>query len=214
MTNLNIDRGEPTIGERVDDLLKLSSVVNDFMEVQRSTLHRGRLETDGEHTLRLQFIATNYAARFHPELNVGNVSLYGLVHDFVEVYAGDVNSLSATDDELATKALTEKVAFDRLQRELGEAWPWFIGLIHDYEEMKYPEARFVKCFDKVDPSLTHHDNKGEALIRMGIYTRMEFEAMVCRVTNRMEQYSEEFPDVMAIREELSKRVADLAYPTV
>lgn len=151
-----------------DELMALAHIVDRFMDVPRATMRHDRAETDGEHTLRLQFIAVSYAARFHPELDLGKISLYALIHDFVEVYAGDVNSLKASPDAIAQKALTEKAAFGRLEHELGEVWPDLIDRLRRYEELEDPEARFVKCFDKCDPSFTHHANGGQALMNMGL----------------------------------------------
>ena len=203
-----------SITQRVDDLMRFSGLVNTIMEVQRATLRENRPETDGEHTLHLQFIAVVYAARYHPELDIGKIALYALVHDFVEAYAGDVNSLSATVDELELKDAQEKIAFDRLQKELGEVWPEFISLIHNYETLVDAEARFVKCFDKCDPAFTHYTNQGEALHRMGITNQEDFERATQRVGDRMAHYSTEFPEVLEVRQELLKRVSDVTYPTV
>jgi 5'-deoxynucleotidase YfbR-like HD superfamily hydrolase len=189
----NIEHFEPPIEVRTDHLMKLSGVVNKFMDVKRATLRQGAPETDGEHTLHLQFIAVAYAAQYHANLNVGKVSLYSLVHDFVEVYAGDVNSLQA---------------------ELGDTWPDFIELIRLYEELEEPEARFVKSFDKLDPSFSHYSNGGDALMRMGVITREEYNDLCQRVYERIIKYADEFPDVIAIRQELIERIARVAYPTV
>lgn len=214
MTNLNIDNYEPPIEHRVDDLIALSTIVNKFIEVKRATLRDSRPETDGEHTLHLQFIAVAYASRYHPELDAGKIALYALIHDFVEVYAGDVNSLSATDEELVIKVLTERAALARLSSELGEIWPRFVDVVHTYEELKDSEACFVKSFDKCDPSFTHINNRGEALLGMDITTREELEVMTKRVVKRMDAYNGAFPGVMAIRHELLSRVANVTYPPV
>lgn len=197
-----------------DELMALAHIVDRFMDVPRATMRHDRAETDGEHTLRLQFIAVSYAARFHPELDLGKISLYALIHDFVEVYAGDVNSLKASPDAIAQKALTEKAAFGRLEHELGEVWPDLIDRLRRYEELEDPEARFVKCFDKCDPSFTHHANGGQALMNMGLIDYGEFKELCERVRVRMAEYAYEFPDVMALREELIARVARTAYTPV
>ncbi|HET8884172.1 MAG TPA: HD domain-containing protein, partial [Candidatus Saccharimonadales bacterium] len=146
MTNqsTNLEYTQTSIEQRVDELSVLSEVVYQFIDVKRATMRHGRYETDGEHTLHLQMLATSYAAEYYPQLDSGKIARYAMVHDFVEVFAGDVNSLTATPEQLATKGLTEKIAFDRLQRELGPAWPSLMGLVHDYELLKDAEARFVK----------------------------------------------------------------------
>lgn len=213
MTNPNTET-LPSIEQRADDLLLLSGVVNKFIDVKRATLRDGRPETDGEHTLQLQFIAVAYAGRYHPELDVGKVALYALVHDFVEVYAGDVNSLSAPLEQLAQKALTEAVAIDCLQRELGEVWPEFMQQVEDYEFLRDPEARFVKCFDKCDPSFTHYENAGAALYQMAILDEPTFTSLGEEVCQRRDVYAAEFTDVIELRQELLERVARVSYSTV
>ena len=197
-----------------DELMALAHIVDRFMDVPRATMRHDRAETDGEHTLRLQFIAVSYAARFHPELDLGKISLYALIHDFVEVYAGDVNSLKASPDAIAQKALTEKAAFGRLEHELGEVWPDLIDRLRGYEELEDAEARVVMCFDRCDPSFTHHANGGQALMNMGLIDYGEFKELCERVRVRMAEYAYEFPDVMALREELIARVARTAYTPV
>jgi 5'-deoxynucleotidase YfbR-like HD superfamily hydrolase len=216
MTSRNINTSLSGVPVEVvaDELMTLAHVVDRFMDVTRATMRHDRAETDGEHTLRLQFIAVSYAARFHPELNLGKISLYALIHDFVEVYAGDVNSLKADSDVIAQKELTEKAAFGRLEGELGDTWPDLINLLKRYEELEDAEARFVKCLDKCDPSFTHHANGGQALMNMGLIDHGEFKELCERVRIRMAKYAYEFPDVMALREELITRVARTAYTPV
>ena len=43
-----------------DELMALAHIVDRFMDVPRATMRHDRAETDGEHTLRLQFIAVSY----------------------------------------------------------------------------------------------------------------------------------------------------------
>lgn len=216
MTNPSIKPDYPSmlIEQRVDELNSLSEVVYQFIDVKRATMRHNRYETDGEHTLHLQMLATSYAAEHHPQLDSGKIARYAMVHDFVEVFAGDVNSLTATPEQLATKGLTEKLAFDRLQRELGAAWPSLMQLVHDYEMLEDSEARFVKLFDKCDPAFTHFENRGAALRDMGIFNEVDYDTVLQAADERLWLYAEEFPDVMAIRQNLCRRVAASAYPAV
>jgi len=197
---------------RVSNLMKLSAIVGRYIDVQRATVRHGRPETDGEHTLHLQYVAVAYAAKYHPELDIAKVSLYGLVHDFVEVYAGDTNSLTTTNEAMAQKVIVEKQAFEQLQSELGGIWPEFIGYIHDYETLSSKEARFIKCFDKCDPAFTHFESGGQALHDMGISSPGELRALNQATEDRMASYSSEFADVIAVRRELTNRVVAVTFP--
>lgn len=207
MTKQNISR-------RVDTLMGLSTIVRSFMAIKRATIVDGRYESDGEHTLHLQFLAVSYAARYHPSLDVGLVSLYALVHDFVEVYAKDTPTLLADADALKQKVHREEQALLRLQGELGADWSYFIKLVTDYELLLDPEARFVRCFDKCDPVFSHFHNRGEALRKLGIYDEATYRAANEVVKKRILRYSGEFEDVLLLREELEDRVVKTAYPAV
>lgn len=197
-----------SIKQRTDSLIALSSVVNQFIDVKRATIRRGKPETDGEHTLHLQMLAVAYATQYHPELDAGLVAMYALVHDFVEVYAGDVNSLGVSDVVMAKKQADESAALERLQEEFCDSWPEFINLVVGYELLETPESRFVKTFDKCDPGFSHLVNSGQALINLGIVTRDDYVRQCEVVKGRMRQYSDEFPDVLLIREEIQHRIAD------
>ncbi len=190
-------------------------MVSKFANTKRATFRRGRPENDGEHTLHLQFIAVVYASRYYPELDIGRVLLYALVHDFVEVYAGDVNSLKASPDDIVRQGLMEAEAIEKLAREFSGEWPFFIETIRQYELLETPEARFVKCFDKCDALIVHyHDKAGVALLKMGVVCSKDFERLHQAVGERLKRYEGEFPDVIAIREELVKRVAETTYSPV
>lgn len=197
---------------RVNELMSLSLLVGKFLEISRATMRGDRHETDGEHTIHLQFIAVSYAAKYHPRLDLGKVSLYALVHDFIEVYASDVNSLTASDEALAIKQATEKAALGQLKCEFGERWSYLIEMIEQYESLKDPEARFVKSFDKCDPSFSHYFDAGRALYKMGVASSDQFIELTTKVKPSIEVYAHEFPDVLEIREELIRRIAEVAYP--
>lgn len=210
MTNQNTNSAE----HRVDELMDLSLLVGQFLEVSRATIRGPRHETDGEHTIHLQFIAVSYAAKYHPYLDLGKVSLYALVHDFIEVYADDVNSLTASEEVLATKQMAEEVALNRLRSEFGKSWPHLIEMIECYESLDEQEARFVKSFDKCDPSFSHYFDAGKALYRMGVVNGNQFTLLTTKAKPAIEIYAYEFPDILEIREELIKRIAEVAYPAV
>ena len=210
MTNQSIN----TIEHRVNELMSLSSLVGRFIDVNRATMRGNRHETDGEHTVHLQFIAVSYAARYHPRLDLGKISLYALVHDFIEVYASDVNTFTASPQALAVKRTDEEAALQRLRLELGASWPHLIEWIERYESLCEPEARFVRSFDKCDPSFSHYFDAGRALCKMGVKSSDKFITLTTKARPSIEVYAKEFPDVLQIREELIKRIAEVAYPTV
>lgn len=210
MTNLNTNAAQNS----TTNLIHLSTIVRQFMAVKRATTMNGRFETDGEHTLHLQFLAVSYAAEFHPQLDIGLVSQFALVHDFVEVYADDTPTLLADHQTLLDKELREERALRKLQSQLGDAWPYLVNLIGRYEAMRDDEARFVRCFDKCDPVFRHLEDQGVALRGLGITTADAYMAANEQVGKRIRAYSDGFEDVLAIRDELQNRVAKSVFSAV
>jgi putative hydrolases of HD superfamily len=140
----------------LETALALSQLALRFARVERATFHDDgkRVETDSDHTVMLGLIACELA----PEhLDKGRISQYALVHDIVEAYSGDVQTLKITDEERKIKSDNESAARERLIREFGEK-SWMCRTLVEYEEQVVPEARFVRLLDKVTPKLTHIAN--------------------------------------------------------
>ena len=78
---------EQNTKQTVNDLFILSDIVYAFMNIQRRSVIEGRRETDGEHTLHLQFLAVAYAARYRQNLDIGKVALF-LASDMASYITG------------------------------------------------------------------------------------------------------------------------------
>jgi len=117
----------------------------------------------------LGIIACAYASAYAPHLDLGKIAQFSLVHDLVEVYAGDTptaRELSAEDKE--AKDRREHESLLRIHTEFDQQLPWVSAQIESYERLDTPEARFVKAIDKVLPKITHLLNSGTLLDKMGI----------------------------------------------
>ena len=119
-----------------------------FYEIKRdATLptEMHRQENDAEHSWSLALIACSLAAQIDPRLDIGKLCQFAIVHDLVEVYAGDT---SVWDKEgLKSKTARETAALKQLRKETA-SFPWIAGTIQSYEHKKLPEARFVWAVDK------------------------------------------------------------------
>lgn len=155
----------------LDHALFLARTALAFGRVNRITFHEDGItsESDTDHTIMLALIAVDLApARLDP----GDVALYALVHDLVEVYAGDVQTLRISPEARTLKAEREARARDRLLGELGSKSS-LAHYLYTYEMQKHPAARFVRLLDKVLPKLTHMSNACAAPKAMGL-TPAEF----------------------------------------
>lgn len=192
----------------------LDTLANKYADVTRATVDRlGMPETDARHAIHLLQLAVTYAREHYPMLNSGRIALYALLHDLVEAYAKDVSSLGITPERKRQKDLDEAKAIKTLIKEYGADWPELIEVVENYEALIHPEARFVKTFDKIDPAFTHLHSKGSQLTGpLYSFTRETYFTAMDEATERMREYSGEFPLVMNDRDELTRRVATITFP--
>ncbi|MBC7943510.1 HD domain-containing protein [Candidatus Saccharibacteria bacterium] len=193
----------------------LEGLANDYSDVLRATKNAAfEHETDASHVIHLASLALPYASQYHPELSQGKIALYCLIHDILEGYVGDVATLGISEEGLKTKQDNETKALTQLESEHAERWPEFVSSVHDYENLVNKEAKYVKTFDKLDPSFTHFSNKGIQLLEYHNYTLPEaFMADADAVKVRMGHYALAFPDIMQDRQTLLDRiVANVRWP--
>ncbi len=150
-------------------LLELQMLLQSFNEVDRK-LHRKhagkmRPENDTEHSYNLAMTAWFLAPHFS-ELNKDLLIKYALVHDLVEVHAGDTY-IYGTNEELSTKADREKVAAAKLLADWAD-FSEIHELIEKYENKTDPEARFMYALDKIMPIMQIYIHKGYTWQKEGI----------------------------------------------
>lgn len=144
----------------LDRTTRLASFLLQFARVERATLHPDgtRPETDSDHTVMLAVIACDLCP--YP-LNRGLVAEFAIVHDLVEAYAGDTQTLKINASQRIAKDAREAASLARIREEFGPD-SWMVRSIENYESQRSPEARYVKLLDKVLPKLTHKLNGGKA----------------------------------------------------
>ncbi len=173
-----------------DDLaraLRLAKIALAFGRVGRATRHEDgiRVETDTDHTTMLGLVACELAP---PYLDRAKVAAFSLVHDLVEVYADDTQTLVISPEEMAAKRVREDAARVRLVAELGEG-SWVASMLTTYEAQREPEARFVRLIDKVLPKLTHAFNGCAAA--MPLTDRTGF---IVAHERQLQRFREEYPE--------------------
>lgn len=190
----------------------LDTLSNQYADVRRATLNStGALETDARHAVHLTHQAVRYAAEYYPNLDPQEIAVYAWLHDIVEAYADDVSSLGMTPDQEAKKHHDEAAALAQIKADYGRQWPELMHIIDEYESLTTSEARFVKTFDKLDPSLTHFASGGAQIKRRYGSNQAQFSTDIGMSTKRMERYSGEFPQLMEDRAELIRRVAAVSF---
>jgi putative hydrolase of HD superfamily len=182
---------KPDVGR----LIEFHRLLNEFAQIER-VIHlkrhgKSELESDTEHSFNLAMTAW-FIAEYFPELDKGKVIQLALVHDLVEVHAGDTFAF-AEQAQLDSKAEREAAA----QKQLTTEWPDFKGMhkaIAEYETRHTPEARFVYAMDKIMPVLTIYLNEGLTWHEKQISLERLHKEKMAKMTA--------FPEVLVYWEEL------------
>ena len=134
-----------------DQLFGLIKLLTDFQKIERVINVPGltRKENDTEHSYNLAMAAWMLITYDKLPLDIDKVLKYALVHDLVELHAGDSNALAA--DQMATKAEREAAALQQLESD--ELLQDLLPYIHGYESRTDEEAKFVYSLDKIMPGL-------------------------------------------------------------
>ena len=161
-----------TGGSSVD---RLAAQVNFVLEVDRlkSVLRRGyvadgsRRENSAEHSWTLALMAMVLAEHASEPVDVGTVLRMVVIHDIVEVDAGDTYVYD--DAARAGKQQLERQAADRLFALLPPDQAAEVRALWDeFESAGTPEARFARSLDRFAGFLLNHASAGASWRENGI----------------------------------------------
>lgn len=123
--------------------------------VQRTTLlHDGsRPENSAEHSWHLALMALTLGEYAPPGTDIQRVTRLLLIHDLVEIGAGDLH-FDASADAKAAQQRAEAGAAAQLFGLLPSAQAAeFLALWQEFEARATPEARFARALDALQPML-------------------------------------------------------------
>lgn len=186
-----------------DEIYQLVRIALAMGRIERGINHPdGKPETDADHLVSTTWLACSLAARFYPQLDLGLVAQFAVVHDAVEAYAGDLYAVTATSADRAAQKLREYAAWCQIRDELP-GLGWLPQMIDRYEQQEDPEARFVWAVDKMLPKilLRLEGRPAEVLREHGVDTEM-VRAYRKRERELFEERIPDFPEIMQLREEL------------
>ena len=129
--------------------------------IQRKTklFNSDRHENDAEHSWHLAMMTIVLAEHSDKPIDVLKVVKMVLIHDIVEIDAGDtfiydtVKNHTNTDEEL----LAAKRIFGLLPEEQAKE---FIAIWQEFEDGQTDQAKFAKTMDRFEPLLQNTSNNG------------------------------------------------------
>lgn len=126
-----------------------------------------RRENDAEHSFSLALFTAVLAEYSNEPVDVPKTMKMVLVHDIVEIDAGDTYCYDAAGN--TTKEEREKAAADRLFALLPpEQEREFRGLWEEFEAGETPEAKFAAAMDRLQPLLLNLHRNGISWQEHGI----------------------------------------------
>jgi putative hydrolase of HD superfamily len=109
-----------------------------------------RCESVADHTLGVAVIAMLLVDTHLPELDALKVYRMALIHDFGEIYAGDITPGAEIDSRV--KHTLEKESVTRIFARLPNGQV-YLNLWEEFEKGLSPEARFIRQIDKLEMAL-------------------------------------------------------------
>ena len=155
--------------ERLERQLRFVLEIDKLKTVVRRTylLNSDRAENTAEHSWHLAMMAMLLAEHSNEAVNVARVIKMVLVHDIVEIDAGDTYIYDSAAE--LDKSEREHTAANRIfgilppdqAKEFQELW-------EEFEAGKTPEAKFALALDRFIPQLHNYYTRGRSWAEHGI----------------------------------------------
>ena len=149
---------------QTDNLLKQVAFIKEIDKLKyilrRTKLFNSdRHENDAEHCWHLAMMTIVLAEHSNEPIDVLKVLKMVLIHDIVEIDAGDTFIYDATKSHTNTdeELIAAKRIFGLLPAEQSEE---FIAIWQEFEEGITDEAKFAKSMDRFEPLLQNTSNNG------------------------------------------------------
>ncbi len=159
--------------ERLEQQINFLNEACKLKSVMRATelCDNSRYENSAEHSWHLTLYALVLSDQAKPEVDINRVIKMLILHDLVEIDAGD-NPIFGDYDATAME-VQEKLAADRifgllpndLGRDLRVIW-------EEFEAAKTPSAQFAKSLDRFQPPMQNLQSGGGSWIDYGVTPEM------------------------------------------
>ena len=137
--------------------LEIDKVKNIFRQTHLSG--NGRNENDAEHSWHMAIMAYLLREYSNEDIDIAKVMLMCLIHDIVEIDAGDTYAYDA--EALQSQKAREDAAKQRIFAILPEEQAQeLIALFDEFEEYETAESKFAHAMDNIQPLILNNSNNG------------------------------------------------------
>lgn len=165
--------------EKIHNQIKFAITIDEMKNIFRRNLlaDGSRRENDAEHSWHLAMLAMILEEYSAEKVDIERVLKIALIHDLIEVYAGDTFAYDAKGNE--DKHEREIQAADKLFGMLDPVQGAEIrGLWDEFEAMETAESKYANAIDRIQPLILNYLTDGHTW-KMGdvtsdkIYKRMD-----------------------------------------
>lgn len=143
--------------KQLDFILEIDKEKNILRQTHLSD--HGRRENDAEHAWHMAIMAYLLKEYSNEPVDVAKVMIMCLIHDVVEIDAGDTYAYDA--EGLKTQKAREEAAKERIYSLLPDDQKQNLqALFDEFEERKTSEAKFARALDNLQPLLLNNSNDG------------------------------------------------------
>ena len=179
--------------ERLKKQLEFLVEIDKMKNVLRRTLivDGSRRENDAEHSWHLAMLAMVLEEYSEREINISRVVRMCLVHDLVEVYAGDTFAYDEKgyEDKFARETAAADKLFSMLPTEQGEE---FRALWREFDEAQTADAMYAAAMDRLQPMMNNFLTDG--------HTWKEGKVTSDKVLDRMQPIKKATPELWQVVE--------------
>jgi putative hydrolase of HD superfamily len=143
--------------KQLDFIVEIDKIKSIF---RKTKLFDGnRFENDAEHSWTICIMALLLKEYSNFSINIEKVIIMLLIHDIVEIDAGDTFLYSSEREnaQINEKKAAERI-FGLLEKEQKE---YFINLWNEFEEKETNEAKFASVFDRIEPLIQNYLTEGD-----------------------------------------------------
>lgn len=143
--------------QQLDFVLEIDKEKNILRQTHLSG--HGRRENDAEHAWHMAIMSYLLREYSNESVDIAKVMLMCLIHDIVEIDAGDTYAYDA--EGLKTQKAREDAAKERIFSLLPEDQKQeLLQIFDEFEAFQTPEAKFARAMDNLQPLLLNNSNDG------------------------------------------------------
>lgn len=149
------------MNDRLQQQLAFALEIDKEKNILRQThlSEHGRRENDAEHAWHMAIMSWLLREYANEEVDIARVMLMCLIHDVVEIDAGDTYAYDT--EGLKTQAAREEAAKQRIFGLLPpDQAEQLMALFDEFEAWETPESKFAHAMDNLQPIILNNSNGG------------------------------------------------------